>query len=1287
MWKRHLFILLFWVCLTTTALTACQLTAETNAPESIATIAVTRVPATATPAIITGTLETLTDTESIPTLRTLLVHLAPNTDLQNYPPATPFTLYFNRGMIYSQNQYALTVEPAMNGQLIWEENFTKLSFVPEGGFAPNTTYTIRLDPTLQSAEGLTFETPQVWALQTLPIPSLVAREPEASRFDSFDTPIRLEFNRPLSAESVSNSLQVSPEVAVNTSWEGNTLVITPETAWPMGTLAFKLPKTAVTPSGEHLAKDITWTYYSPNVVRSIIRPTNSDNGRIIIDFEWPVDPATLQLTFEPALDTQWVWNEEHTQVTAQFTPLHAVSYEVNFGEGLKAPDGRSLPTPKPFTFTTPSLIQFTTPNDWATQHPAYPIEIAFKQAMNPTTTANALHITPDVPGRTSWQGDVLRWEPLSGILEEHTNYTMRLDTSATTADGRLLFTSDYIWHFITTESTPLANFGTGDNWQVLDPDGLRAIPFAFTNNTPTNLSFNLYRLNLSQWLNEQVVTDEWVQGWEFNRESPVFAQNKYNYDFYTPVYTTTIPAEVAPGAYVLRMSSPAKTEGEMVIFLTHYGLVLRRNANTLTALLGGFDSEATDGDALGNGNTTITFSNNGASQTGHTDDSGFFTAPVNNNQDPIRAIAQIGSEVTFASVDVSHNYPETNLLGFVTTDSPAYHVGDELNYYAILRLPNGRSTDLLPAGTAVNVVWKRLSDSTMRALATWQSTVSDFGTINGRYTIPTTTEPGTYQLIINANGGTLSRLVEVLPTVNNVHVQATATHYTGNEPVTVTIDTTYPNTAIEVTAMLAGSKNWYSPTTLWAYYSGMPYVTLAEKSHTDSNGRFTFTFTPNPDLLIYDDSPAGNWLIVALIDAEEWGENPKDIGYTVVNVADTTEQIALAPDTLLRAAGQAFPVSATVTDWNGQPVNGRSLQITAFAVSGDYEYEQTLTPVQSANFVTDANGHANTLFTVSKPGRYLLRVSGQDSQGYSYSDEHYVYITQSGYSGSYLYRQNLGVYEPVRVELDRSAYNIGETAHVLLHSLKPQTGWLIFSQNGAIVYSQTVSLTPPLTVVDFPVLADSLPSLTVSFYGWNNMPPNLEGDYPDPSDLHNIHLISKQATAQVYDPAPLAQVSLTAVSPSQPIGASVPAGAMVDVTVHVTNSRGEPISAEVNLQLLNKDVLDLYPQGNTDLTTSFRFSANNVSPSWGNSQNWYQYFDGWGGEGGCGGDGWWVPYTPASNDFDNTSRSFAGLVTNANGDVTISIPLPNLPATWRLTAYATTADTQIGTTFIELVTK
>jgi uncharacterized protein YfaS (alpha-2-macroglobulin family) len=78
--------------------------------------------------------------------------------------------------------------------------------------------------------------------------------------------------------------------------------------------------------------------------------------------------------------------------------------------------------------------------------------------------------------------------------------------------------------------------------------------------------------------------------------------------------------------------------------------------------------------------------------------------------------------------------------------------------------------------------------------------------------------------------------------------------------------------------------------------------------------------------------------------------------------------------------------------------------------------------------------------------------------------------------------------------------------------------------------------------------------------------------------------------------------------------------------------------------------------------------------------------DGWGGGGcGCGGGGSEV--VELSHDFADAVIWNPAIVTDHNGEATITLTLPDTPGQWRLTLYAVTADTQVGETAVTLTTE
>lgn len=1120
-----------------------------------------------------------------------------------------------------------------------------------------------------------------------PAPVVVAQDPSNTTLDYPDTPIRLTFDRPLDPASTIANLKVSPQVTMETTWEENTLVITPKSSWPAGTFKITLDETAVDLAGVPLGQTLSWNYTVPAVIAETTLPDAETPDQLEIAFQWPIDSDSTEISFTPSLaDAALRWSADHTHLTIHFSnstaPTVYTEIEIAFSAGIKSTDGHALPKPANIVFPLPAFIDVYNPWGKGPVNPTTPISIVFIEPMDETATANALHVTPETQGVVTWEdnsdgaGRTLIWTPITGAWQENSSYDVVLDTTAVTSDGRPVLEAPLAWSFeTTTDESLIASFGDTSPWQTIDPDGSRTIPFYFRHGGPEPITFTVAALDTQEWLAGNIVTNGPTTRWPYDLDTAQLLINSY--DAYYPFQ---LPAEVAPGAYLLQIEDATRVEESLVIFLTKYDLSVVQGRDTLN----GWVKDLSNGQGIA---ANITLYDGASISNQTTAEDGSFSLPhVPLASQPIRVIADVQDaaghhHVAYAEMShIGESIPSglttmpdwlkpRDLMGFITTTSPAYHAGEEIAYYAMVR----QLTNTLPAGTEMTI---NLHPQYQSGGTSWTSLVGEYGTVNGRYPIPADTPPGAYQLSIKLGTTVIETDLTITPSLGSVHIGLPATYYDPSATIPMTVETNFPNMDIQLIALLEAHTT---------YPNVAPPERWQVNGRTDETGLFTATFTPLTDTNVNEASElVGKWVVMAYLNVAQdpyfsTSDHPETTGFTPFWIITSQENAVFQPDTLLHHAGQPFSVAVNVANLAGTPVEGRALTLTAL----HHDNGEETTAVQNVALTTDAAGQASASLNLAQPGRYTLRLDGQDAQGQAFSASQLVYVEQAGYTQSYFPYP----IEPnsVRLENDRDRYVVGQTAHILIHGDVDGYGMMILNQNGGHVRTQWVDLTPPLTVVNVPLTAEDFPYLEVGFNYWFS-------SVPDPNSspfISNLFRHFHSATEfgrdlEIENPSTAAQVTLT------PSVSQTSAGGNVDVTVHVSNALGEPISAEVTLQLLNSDVLNSYPQNESVFRDAFRVSllSDNFNMGRGDSQLWWQRIDDPSYDECCYGGQ--VPYeilVYASGEYDNTNLTFTGLITDADGNVIISIPMPTVPATWQLRAYATTADTQTGTAVVQLITQ
>lgn len=1282
--------LLLLIALCILALAACDANRQPQTVVQVIEVTATPVPT----AVPTATPTALPDH--------LAVTLPGNLD--NFPPGDPFVLHFNQPMDTTLRQ-PLTFSPALRGTAVWSDNATTLTFTPDDGFSSSRRYTIALSTDIRSANGQTFTTWERWHLQTLTTPFVAGRTPARPTTTDRLPTITLRFNQPMDTDSVVAALHMEPSLTYDLTVISQTATLTLTQPLDFGVdYQFTLDKTAVNQDHISLARPYTWNLALPDPLLTVRGPSAGDPAApITIHFNYTMDTASVSqaLEIKPDVQGKLAWNEDNTALT--LTPdgrLHAdTTYTVSFTAPLRLQDGDELPPLAAATLhTPPPILSFAPTGD--NQSPATVVRIRFDRLMDETATEAAFSIEPTVDGTFEWQETTLTFHPTDGFFTEYTDYTVTLAESARSADGEEILDVPQSWQFETSRFQEVANFGYGPNAQVLDVNGRRAIQYQIITDGDKTIGFELYRLDLVQFLDRYASNFKVWQPWSdeakphisLDDAEMVLSWQEQTEDSpaeWANIQEVIIPADVPPGLYILNLTV-GRVNDQLILVLTENTLAVKEADGQIVAWITDINGDpaagmdvgvyARSGDLLSNG----VADENGVYRTQLLPFVEGGPAAV----EPLIVVAGQGEDVTVSGLSGEwqngygsrRSWWDTPLMAkqtavFITTDRPIYKPGHEVQFKAIVRLDDDAALSVPPAGTPITV---RIRDGRNNVVQTYELATNDFGAVNG-----------TFQLAEGAMLGNYYVEVAIADTTHHQHfkvedyrkpdyevtIATDANTYLVGDTIEVTVDTAYyfgepvPHASVVIRRFIQGndwgSSGWYED-----YDSANRPIT----GRTDANGRFTTTILIPHDTYLNESYNyywergssinQGVWGIEATVDD---GSHQTVSGFAVVTLYDALEMIHADFGGYVQTPGQPFIISADVQTIFGEPVVNRVLTVELARwqrSSRDYADVR-----QTAVLTTDSQGHTSTPFTIAEPGHYQLRLKGVDANGEAMQYTSYVYAFSDIYSN--WYGRNEG---DLRIDTDKPTYAPGETAQLIIESTVSGPALLTWERAGTH-REQLINLTAPLTLVDVPIEASDVPNIYVAVNVWQPLDTTLQSEtynsLPDGRLITSYHNISVPATTKRLN------VTIT------PDKAQYAPREEATFTVRVTNYQGEPVSAELSLALVDEAIFALSPELSGPMYDAFYYQRSRLVNTY-NSLQLSRYLGG-GGMGGGGGDGGLFPGGPRA-DFPDTAAWFPTLYTDFNGEVQVTITLPDNLTTWRMTAKAATADTQVGETTANITT-
>ncbi|MCI0394725.1 MAG: MG2 domain-containing protein, partial [Chloroflexi bacterium] len=808
----------------------------------------------------------------------------------------------------------------------------------------------------------------------------------------------------------------------------------------------------------------------------------------------------------------------------------------------------------------------------------------------------------------------------------------------------------------------LAGFGPGDPFQVLNSSGRRAVQYSFTYGTPpAPVAFNLVRLDLASWLSGDPQAEPgWSQRWV---EEPGPRGNNYVH-----IEETILPADLPPGVYRLELSVNNWLQEQLTLFLSSYVLAIQDDGQQLVVWV-----TTMEGEPVANAEVAFYNAQGQLLLTGRSDNDGLYQVSRETaGPEPAWVVAYAGQEVAISGLGgawQSDGYsPGGAYASIVTTDRPVYHAGQTVFFQAIIRQDNDAALSVLPAGAPVIA---SLVDQNGRIVLTTTLASNDFGAVNGSFLLDPAATSGRYRVEVAWGNYRNSQTfqVESRPVATHrVQVNTDAHAYVLGDTIQVVVEshdaTGQPlaNASVIVELYGSGGGRWGDPRrdSFWSVTYNDPIA-----GRTDANGRFTFSLEAEEGYFASPEHACSNtryesWAIAAAVTTSD-GQTATN--FTVVEVASTAEEARLEVSSAIQEPGRPFAVNAQVKDLLGNPVANRALRLTLYdynPTTNDYDRS-----IQETDLVTGADGRVTSPFTIYQPGRFQLVVSGTDSRSKEFNAFTFVYAYSADYTGPY--GQPQGV---LYVTADRESYLPGDVARLAIHSDFSGRAWLTF-ERGALYRWQLVQLTAPLTIVETPLTAAHAPNVFVTVHAWQPQTTTFDtSDYFSYRSLADAVLHTATAELTVTDPGKILNVTIT------PDSSGYTPGAAASFTVRVTNSRGEPVSAEVSLALVDGALLTRYNARTIPLTEAFFIPRNDAVAAF-HSMVPSRDLTWDGGFGGCGCGGWWEEGDLAG-DFGDVTLWFPGLRTNANGEATITLTLSDYPTTWRLSAWAVTADTQVG---------
>jgi alpha-2-macroglobulin len=425
--------------------------------------------------------------------------------------------------------------------------------------------------------------------------------------------------------------------------------------------------------------------------------------------------------------------------------------------------------------------------------------------------------------------------------------------------------------------------------------------------------------------------------------------------------------------------------------------------------------------------------------------------------------------------------------------------------------------------------------------------------------------------------------------------------------------------------------------------------------------------------------------------------------------------IGLATQTYLARAGEAQTIDLLTVDTREKAAPSQDVKAEVYKFTwentyledeGVWEWEEKRTLIYSQTVTTDSQGQARITFTPAEGGSYRVVATGSDTRQHTIESSIFLWVSGSQYVS--WRREN---HDRITLITDRTSYQAGETAEIFIPSPFQGSHWaLITIERGTVLSHEVIEMEGNSTVYEVPITAEHVPNIYVSVVLINPPVPRT-GKPPLPTD-YKVGLLPLEVSP---DPQTL-QVTLT---PDTEQGEP---GQTVTYDVLVEDNAGNPVQAELSLDLVDKAVLTLKPRTPEAIVNAFystrplaiattsglSISADRLQPEEQQPPEKEEDAvpdapeaapmppeatpapgqvprDTVGDDAGKGGGGNAANAPAVREEFADTAYWNATVTTNAEGQASIQVKLPDNLTTWVMRGVGLTAETHVGEGTSDLV--
>lgn len=1243
-----------------------------------------------------------------PTGQASVTMVFPQPGAQDAPVFGPISLQVE-GVATDEVQRSFTLDPPAPGKVDVEGD--TVLFRPDWpGLAPGTAYQVRVN-----AGGAGQQTYQLTTAGRLAVTAVVPEDGASAVL--FDTTVYVQFNRPvvpltsLEAAPSAAPLQITPAAAGAGHWVNTGLyAFTPSDGWaPSTTYHLTVPTIVADNLGATLAAPYTFSFTTlPLSVATTNPPAGAQDvdpfGAAKVTFNQPADRSAAEAAFSlkqsgtPILGT-FEWPDPDTLLFHPAQPLDPdTAFDASFASGAIAPPGADTATGYTWSFATPPLpaVTSTDPLDGGTLTIGDPLVLSFTSPMDRDDVRSNLAVdpAPDYPLYQSWSDDDRHLE-LRGALKPDTQYTVSLPAGTHDRFGRAI--SDSVKLTFTAVAPPPGTYnGPPQVWMIAPAFGTYdaySKPQALVRTIDVGrIDYRLERLDVSSYLQATQVNSSTdaappapgmgadVRAWSEDVQADEGAEQITSTDL-----LDESGSRLGPGYYRLIITTDAGTRADQRFFaVTHTALTVKEANGQILA----WAVDLQSGQPVPN--VPVRFVRPGLTPplaSAATDADGLAQAqlppapiqPAGGSSTPLPATfalldrpddAALGSATWNGGI--SHPSP---WVSYLYTDRPIYRPGQTVHVKAIVRNDDDASFSV-PAKTT-QVTWT-VQDSQARAVTSGTSSLSDVGTFSADLALADQAATGSYKVQVSIGpqviGSSTFQVAEYQRPDFEVATSTSQTDVVSGDPLSAGVKAAYYFGAGMAHAPVRWRVSAVPFQFTWkedpSFRFGDPeQATGAQTTRTApdtprAEGEGTTDATGAASFSVPTDVSREGASQRFTIESTVTGPDREEVSSSSVAVVHAaTIYLGLKPTSFVAQAGQPASVALVALDPQGQSRPGVAVHVQVLRRTwlsvrvrdAEGELQWTNQPKDtledSLDVMADDGGRATLTFSPQAGGEYRIVAEATDESGHVAHSATSLWVSSSAYVP---WQQTDD--SSLRLQADKDQYQPGDVARIMVQAPVADALALVTVERGTIMSRSVQPLVGNSAVLEIPLAEQDIPNTYVSVTIFEG------GDAP----------VLRTGTLELPVSSDEKRLQVTATPDRQQYAP----GDTVTFSIRTQDASGQGVPAEVSLALVDEAVLALADNRNGDPVDAF-WHRHPLLVRTGSTQS--QSIDDLnqatssGRKGGGGGD----PNTVREN-FPDTAFWQPDVQTDASGEASVTITLPDNLTTWRLTALAITADTHVG---------